>query len=225
MAYPPLPGREEVIATLAASLRTSRRLETPYRRWQIRGVFPESLITGILTLPIPPPAIGAGDGTRASYNDRRTFITPALRAKFPSLDLLAEALSAPLIVDLFARTLEIETEGAFLRAEYIQDLDGMWLEPHRDIPEKLFSMVVYFFTGPDSAEWGTDIYDENRRWIGQAPGEFNAGIIFVPGPDTWHGFEKRRIIGVRRLMEINYVRPDWRDRDQLAAPHSPLRRR
>jgi hypothetical protein len=224
MAYPPLPNREEVIDTLAASLRSAQRLEMPYRRWQIRNVFPETLITGILTLPIAPPAIGYGDGTRASYNDRRTFITPALRAKFPSLDLLASALADPVIVDLFARTLEIETEGAYLRAEYIQDLDGMWLEPHRDIPEKLFSMVVYFFTGPDSAEWGTDIYDENQRWIGQAPGEFNGGIIFVPGPNTWHGFEKRRIIGVRRLMEINYVRPDWRDREQLADPATPLRR-
>jgi hypothetical protein len=29
-------------------------------------------------------------------------------------------------------------------------------------------------------------------------------------------------VGVRRLMEINYVRRDWRDRDQLAQPEHPV---
>ena len=28
-----------------------------------------------------------------------------------------------------------------------QDIDGAWLEPHHDIPEKLFSMVIYLFVG------------------------------------------------------------------------------
>jgi hypothetical protein len=106
--------------------------------------------------------------------------------------------------------------------EYIQDTDGTWLEPHRDIPEKLFSMVVYLFTGPDAKDWGTDIYDSERRWVGRSSGEFNSGVIFVPGPDTWHGFDPRPIIGVRRLMEINYVRPSWRSRDQLAFPDRPI---
>ncbi len=107
--------------------------------------------------------------------------------------------------------------------EYIQDTDGAWLEPHRDIPQKLFSMVIYLFTGPDAAEWGTDIYDEEQRWIGRSSSAFNSAVIFVAGPNTWHGFDKRPIIGVRRLMEINYVRDDWRDRDQLAFPDRPIR--
>ena len=33
--------------------------------------------------------------------------------------------------------------------------------------------------------------------------------------------DKRPINGVRRLMEINYVR-DWRDREQLAVPDQPI---
>ena len=107
--------------------------------------------------------------------------------------------------------------------EYMQDTDGAWLEPHRDIPEKLFSMVIYLFTGPDAKDWGTDIYDAERRWVGRSAGEFNSAVIFVPGPATWHGFDRRPIVGVRRLMEINYVRPDWRDREQLASPDRPIR--
>ena len=38
--------------------------------------------------------------------------------------------------------------------EYIQDTDGAWLEPHRDIPEKLFSMVIYLSIGPDCVGLG-----------------------------------------------------------------------
>jgi hypothetical protein len=44
-----------------------------------------------------------------------------------------------------------------------------------------------------------------------------------PGANTWHGFEPRPIVGVRRLMEINYVRSNWRDRDQLAFSERPIR--
>jgi hypothetical protein len=29
-------------------------------------------------------------------------------------------------------------------------------------------------------------------------------------------------VGVRRLLEINYVRADWRDREQLAMPGLPI---
>jgi hypothetical protein len=118
-------------------------------------------------------------------------------------------------------TLRIEADGAFVRVEYIQDTDGMWLEPHRDIPEKIFSMVLYLCTGPYAKDWGTDIYDEEKKWVGRSSADFNAAAIFKAGPNTWHGFDKRPINGVRRLMEINYVK-NWRDREQLAFPDTPV---
>jgi hypothetical protein len=222
MAYPPVPAVDAVAGHFAAAVRAARRDDAPYRHWKLKNVFPEALCTGILTLPIAPPALGRTDGTRNTYNAQRCFITPALAAKFPSCAVLAAALQRPDIARLMAETCAIPAAGAYLRMEYIQDTDGAWLEPHRDIPEKLFSMVIYFFTGPDAKDWGTDIYDAEKRWVGRSSGEFNSGVIFVPGPDTWHGFDPRPIVGVRRLMEINYVRPDWRDREQLAAPDRPL---
>ena len=121
-----------------------------------------------------------------------------------------------------AETCEFDVAGSYLRMEYIQDVDGAWLEPHHDIPEKLFSMVIYLFTGPDATEWGTDIYDNDLKWVGRSSGAFNSATIFIPGANTWHGFEPRTIIGVRRLMEINYVRPSWRSRDQLCFPDKPI---
>lgn len=222
MRYPPDVAADDIAQHFSRAVRAAERAEQPYRHWKLHDVFPLDLCTGILTLPIAPVYLGRTDGTRGSYNAARCFITPALRAKFPACQALSEALQRPDVARLMAETCAIPAAGSSLRIEYIQDVDGAWLEPHRDIPEKLFSMVVYLFTGPDAAEWGTDIYDADRRWVGRSAGEFNSAVIFVPGPATWHGFDPRPIMGVRRLMEINYVRPTWRDREQLAFPDQPI---
>jgi hypothetical protein len=222
MQYPPHVAVNDIVRQFTHAVRAAGRAEQPYRHWKLHDVFPRDLCTGILTLPIAPVYLGKTDGTRGSYNAERCFITPGLRAKFPPCHALSEALSRPEVARLMAETCAIPAAGSFLRIEYIQDVDGAWLEPHRDIPEKLFSMVIYLFTGPDAAEWGTDIYDADRRWVGRSDGAFNSAVIFVPGPASWHGFDPRPIIGVRRLMEINYVRPSWRDRDQLAFPDRPI---
>jgi hypothetical protein len=222
MNYPPVPEATEVTRHFIQTVRQARREESPYLHWNLTDVFPEAICTGILTLPIAPPLLGKTDGTRGSYNNERSFITPLFRSKFPTCAVLADALQRPDAARTMAETCAIEVAGGFLRMEYIQDVDGAWLEPHRDIREKLFSMVIYLFTGPDAKDWGTDIYDADRRWVGRSSTEFDSGVIFVPGPDTWHGFEPRPIVGVRRLMEINYVRPSWRDRDQLTFPDRPI---
>ncbi|MCB1549860.1 MAG: 2OG-Fe(II) oxygenase [Hyphomicrobiaceae bacterium] len=221
MTYPRLPTSQAVAAQFLRSLSQSRREETPYRHWKMRDVLPEDMCTGILTLPIAPPIIADRDGTRDTYNDSRAFFSPALRCDFPACAVLCEALQRPDVAVALAETFSISPKGSFLRIEYIQDTDGAWLEPHRDIPDKLFSMVVYLCTGPEAKNWGTDIYDDAKRWIGRASADFNAAVTFVAGPNTWHGFDKRPIRGVRRLLEINYVK-NWRDRGQLAYPDHPI---
>ena len=223
MTYPPVPFPGQIADHFIGAVTQSERADQPFRHWRLRDVFPETLCTAILVLPIAPPLLGHTDGTRASYNSQRTFITPALREAFPVCAALAEALQRPEVARTMAATCGIDVAGSYLRMEYMQDLDGSWLEPHRDIPEKLFSMVVYLFTGPHAKDWGTDIYDAERRWVARSSGAFNSGVIFVPGPNTWHGFDPRPIVGVRRLLEINYVRADWRDREQLAIPEHPIR--
>ena len=222
MSYPPVPAPEAIAAHFSRSVRAAVCDDFPYRHWNMADVLPEALATAILVLPIAPPVLGRTDGTRNTYNSQRCFITPALRAKFPACAAIADALQRPDVARLIAETCAIPAEGSFLRMEYMQDTDGAWLEPHRDIPEKLFSMVIYLCTGPDAKDWGTDIYDAEKRWVGRSSATFNSAVIFVPGPATWHGFDQRPIVGVRRLMEINYVRADWRDRDQLAFPDRPI---
>jgi hypothetical protein len=222
MTYPTLPGAAEVARCFIKSLARAERADKPFRRWMAAETLPEAMCTGILTLPVAPPALDFDTrGERGSYNHKRTFFTPGLRKSFPAADVLCTALQRPEVARQFEAVCGIKAAGSYLRVEYIQDLDGMWLEPHRDIPEKLFSMVVYLCTGPHAKDWGTDLYDSERKWIGRGEADFNTAVIFISGPDTWHGFERRPIYGVRRLMEINYVR-DWVARDQLAFPLDPI---
>ena len=221
-AFPPIPSAAAIAQHFGDAMRRAKCDDEPYRHWNLRDVLPERLAVGVLLLPIAPPVVGDNRGVRDLDNGKRTFFTPLLRERFPACAHFAEAMQRPDIARLFAQTCGIEVASGFLRMEYIQDTDGAWLEPHRDIPEKLFSMVIYLCTGPEARDWGTDIYDAQKRPIGRTSAAFNSAVIFVPGPDTWHGFEQRPIAGVRRLMEINYVRPTWRDRDQLAFPDRPI---
>lgn len=221
MDYPFVPQSKSIAEHFINALRWAKRDEKPYLRWHVKEVFPEALCTAILVLPIAPPILGKTDGTRGNYNNQRTFFTPGLRAQFLVCENLAQALQRPDVARQFGETCGIEADGTFLRLEYMQDLDGMWLEPHRDIPEKVFSMVIYLCTGPHAKDWGTDIYDQQKKWLKRSNPEFNSAVIFKAGPNTWHGFEPRPIIGVRRLMEINYVR-NWRARDQLAFWDQPI---
>jgi hypothetical protein len=84
-------------------------------------------------------------------------------------------------------------------------------------------MLVYLSDDAAATGWGTDIYDAAKRHLGAAPCGFDKGLIFVPGADTWHGFEKRRIDGVRKSLIVNYVKPEWRARHELAYPDDPVR--
>jgi hypothetical protein len=43
-------------------------------------------------------------------------------------------------------------------------------------------------------------------------------MVFIPADNTWHGFEKRAIKGVRKSLILNYVTPEWRAREQLSYP-------
>jgi hypothetical protein len=227
MNFPQLPSVVEITTHFNRSLRKSHCDDSPYRHWLMQDVLPVSLASAVLMLPIAPPQIvdhGNNHGVRDRENNpKRAFFTPTLRQDFPTCQVFAEAMQSPEVARRFAATCNIPLDGSFLRMEYIQDTDGAWLEPHRDVPEKLFSLVIYLCTGPHARNWGTDIYDADKKWVGRSSAEFNSGVIFVPGDNTWHGFDPRPIIGVRRLLEINYVHPDWRDKNQLAFPDQPIR--
>ena len=57
--------------------------------------------------------------------------------------------------------------------------------------------------------------------VATVPYRANHGLIFLPGSDTWHGFRKPPILGVRRSLIVNYVE-GWRLRHELAYPDQAL---
>ena len=119
------------------------------------------------------------------------------------------------------RLCDLNLRDSSLRIEYCLDTDGFWLEPHTDIGAKLFTMLIYLSDGPGSEAWGTDILDGELKLVATSPYRRNLGLIFVPAADTWHGFHKRKIEGVRRSLIVNYVKPEWRARRELAFPDRP----
>jgi len=65
------------------------------------------------------------------FNDQAyIFYHPNFGRNFPSVKNLAQALSSPDVARQFEKTCAIKADGTFLRLEYMQDIDGMWLEPH-----------------------------------------------------------------------------------------------
>jgi hypothetical protein len=222
MTYLILPRAADVAGRFIDALSAAQRIDEPFRRWTLADVLPEAVSVGVLTMPVAPPILNFDmRGERGTYNTRRTFFTPGLRKLFPVVEVLSAALQDPGVARQFEATCGVDASGASLRVEYIQDLNGMWLKPHRSIPEKLFSMELYLCTGPYVKDWGADLYDDERKWIDRGEANFNTSVIFGSSPNAWRGFDLRPIHGVRRLLEISYVR-NWRDRDQLAYPDRPV---
>ena len=194
----------------------------PFAHWLLSDVLPDEIAAGVLDLPFAPPRIGDTFGKRETNNATRTFFCEANRARFAVCEDLAAAFQSEAVVGALSALTGKPLAGTSLRIEYCQDTDGFWLEPHTDIGVKRFTMLIYLSKNPQAAHWGTDIYDGERRHAGSAPGEFNRGLIFVPGSDTWHGVEKRSFDGVRHSLIVNYVGPEWRTHSELAYPETPV---
>lgn len=207
----------EVTTTLLRSLDAAQEGTTPFRHWCFADALPAGAVAAIVALPFaPPPA--AAPGRREIINSTRVFFSAENRARFPVCRDIAAAMQGRAVVDRLEMLCRTDLAGSYLRIEYCQDTDGFWLEPHTDIGAKLFTMLIYLSTEGASEGWGTDLMSPAGEVLASVPYRANSGLIFVPGSNTWHGFRKRRIDGVRRSLIVNYVKPEWRSRHELAFP-------
>jgi hypothetical protein len=215
-------AREVVIQQLLTSLGNAERVDKPYVHWFVEDCLPDDQADAILTLPFPAPSLDGQSGRRELHNATRKYFDTENQSQFACVADVAGALQDPRTIAQIQDMCGIDLGGTYLRIEYAQDVDSFWLEPHTDIGVKAFTFLLYLSQDPAHADLGTDIYDNEKHWVGRSTFKSGGGMIFVPSDITYHGFEPRQIVGVRKSLVINYVTNEWRAREQLAFPDAPV---
>lgn len=211
-----------IVASLLNSFKNACERPQPYQHWFVSECLPTTTIKEILSLPISAPDLAGLSGKRELHNSTRQYFDSANRARYGCVDAVASAFQNHQVIRGIQRFFGVQLASSYLRIELAQDVDGFWLEPHTDIGVKTFTFLLYLSSDPGHAHLGTDIYDANKQWVGRSPFASDAGMIFVPSTITYHGFEPRKIEGVRKSLVINYVTNNWRAREQLAYPEQPV---
>jgi hypothetical protein len=212
-----------VKAGISRSLRTAERFETPYRHWLLRDLFDGAIAETLSALPFPAPELDGVSGARELHNDTRRYFDQGNIAAFPACRDVADAFQDPETIALFEAATGADLGGTCLRIEYAQDLAGFWLKPHTDLGVKKLTLLCYLAEPRGQDDLGTDIYRDAETWAKRSPFERGMALLFVPSDHTWHGFEPRDFAGVRKSVIINYVTSEWRAREQLAYPDTPVR--
>jgi hypothetical protein len=213
---------EDIKASLRDSVRSAEQHDTPYRHWYIQNVFPQPVYEVLKDMPFPVADLGGVSGTREAHNADRIYFSERNLDNFENCRAAVEAFQDPETVRLFSDAFGGKLKDSYVRVEYAQDIDGFWLKPHTDLGVKMFTMLIYMSDDPAHADLGTDIYADADTHAGRSPFRPNSAMIFIPSGNTWHGFEKRPIRGVRRSIILNYVTNEWRAREQLAFPQDPV---
>ena len=209
---------ERIIKQAKRALECASRSEKPYKHWHITDLFPDDIIAHLKELQFSVPDLGGVSGKRELHNEQRHYFDRANRDRIPVVAAIAEAYQSPELAEFIQTVFGADIDGTFLRIEYAQDIDGFWLEPHTDLGVKRLTMLIYLSEDDPENPLGTDIYSADKKWVKRAPFAPNTAMAFVPSEDTYHGFEKRPIKGVRKSLILNYVTTQWRDREQLAFP-------
>jgi hypothetical protein len=199
------------MSLLSALKNTSIRHAWPFLHWQIDKPFTPAILNEINATYIPDvrreyDGTRAGDAKTADGTVKtRCYVTDENLREFPAVSHLIDELMSRQTIERLEDMLERKMGDAYLRVEVIADREGFWLEPHKDIKEKLMSMLLYSNPYGESETLGTDLYDKDLKLVKTMPYRDNHGYMFAPSHDTWHGLEKKAIARERRSMLINYV--------------------
>jgi len=213
---------EDVVRTFQHCVDTAKRSEQPYRHWTLKNCLPCDSVEDIVALPFEAPSLDGVSGKRELHNKTRKYFDVENRRRFPVCEAVAQAFQDRRVTSHIERAFSTDLKGTYLRIEFAQDVDGFWLEPHTDLGVKVFTMLLYLSKDESHRYLGTDIYDGEKRHVARSPFAPNAAMVFVPGSNTYHGFEKRPIEGVRTSLIINFVTNEWRAREQLSFPDAPI---
>jgi len=184
----------------------------PFKHWEIYNCLDIEALDEISFSNIPK-GNRAYDGTRAADHTGegidgklRLFLDLNNSKSYPSLIKVINKLQTKEIYKKIGNLSE-----SYVRLEIISDKKGFWLKPHKDISEKLMTMMIWANPYNESDTLGTDLYDDNFKLVKTIKYTHNNGYFFSSGQDTWHGLELKEIKKERRCIQINYVsfKTDW----------------
>ena len=189
----------------------------PFQHWEISECLDENTLNEISYAEIPE-GNRAYDGTRAADHTGkgidgklRQYLTKENCNSYPNLKKLVNKMQDKELSVKLSKVLNKNLNNSYVRLEIISDKKGFWLKPHKDIPEKLMTMMVWANPYNESDNLGTDLYNDSHKVVKTIKYEHNKGYFFASGQDTWHGLEKKEIIKERRCIQLNYVtfKTDW----------------
>ncbi len=189
----------------------------PFQHWEFSECLDNKTLDEISLAQIPTGR-RSYDGTRAADHSGkgidgklRLFLNKNNCQYFPHLNKLINTLQQNSIYKKISQLLRKDLSKSFVRLEIISDKKGFWLKPHKDISEKLMTMMIWVNPYNEPEDLGTDLYNENFVLVKTVKYIHNCGYFFSSGNDTWHGLEKKQIKKDRRCIQINYVsfETDW----------------
>jgi len=205
---------------LLEALKNSRMNDNPWEHFTFEGALTDEQIDEIRNASITRDGV-LHDGTRSGYKEGvekqnhklREYITKDNYHRYPELTKFINEMRGKEVREAIAQMVKNENNfaGSFVRLEVLNDVEGFWLKPHCDIPEKLISSLIYVNKTGENINLGTDLYSEDLWLVKTVPFWNNLGYIFA-GPNKWHGMDEGKNIKIeRRGIQLNYVtfQTDW----------------
>ena len=199
------------------NLNQTIEYKLPFKHWEFSNCLDKNSLDEISYSNIPSGK-RSYDGTRAADHTGegidgklRLFVTKNNSLHFPYLTKIINSLQKKSLVTLIENFLNKDLSSSYIRLEIIGDREGFWLKPHKDISEKLMTMMIWANPYNEDENLGTDLYDNNFKKVKTIKYKHNYGYFFSSGEDTWHGLELKEIKKERRCIQINYVtfKTDW----------------
>ena len=190
--------------------------KTPFQHWEMANCLNNESLNEISYAKLPS-GNRVYDGTRAADHTGkgvdgklRLFVDKNNCQNFPNLTKLINKFQGSLASKI-SLLLHKDLSKSFVRLEIIGDKKGFWLKPHKDIPEKLMTMMIWANPNNEHENLGTDLYNEKFELVKTVKYHHNNGYFFSSENDTWHGLEMKEIKKERRCIQINYVsfETDW----------------
>ena len=143
----------------------------PFKYWEISKCLNEKTLNEICYSSIQDGQ-RSFDGTRAADHTGggidgklRLFIDNNNSYNYPNLTTVINELQKKEVYRKIGNLIDKDLSNSFVRLEIIGDKKGFWLKPHKDISEKLLTMMIWANPYEESENLGTDLYDSDFKIV------------------------------------------------------------